>query len=95
MSDTVQDVVKVRFYRKPSDLADLHPATGYMEQEREVEVEKTITLSTKDYDSFTSDFLFAPPPCYAEIFRIVCEGKPTLIVNTEGFSYARYVAVET
>ena len=94
MLDTVQDVVKVCFYRKPCDLEDLHHDIGYVEKAREVEVEETVTLTTEEYAKFTSCFYDSQLPCSAQIFRVVCEDKPTLIVNTEGFNYARYVAVE-
>ena len=93
MTDTIQDVVKVRFARKPSSLKDMADFPFY-EKERDVEVSETVTLTADEYDTFTADFFDSPLPCSSQIFRVVAENRADLIVNTEGYDYARYVAFD-
>ena len=89
----MSDMARVSFCRKPSNLQEVCDGL-YVEKEVEVEVQASVVLCQEDYDSFSSNFLNASLPCQTQYFRVQCCSRPTLIVNTEGYNYARYVGLE-
>lgn len=75
----------------------------------EYEIVKTYEVSQEEYDRFASN-LTAEPPQWLNLdvitrtvedgkvvvgaIRVVSPNRPTLVINTEGYGYARYVTIE-
>jgi len=70
-----------------------HPANRQI-----VTITQSIRFTSAQYDTFVADS-FQPLPflsgrgCPHDCLLVLAQGRPTLVVNSEGYDYARYVAM--
>jgi hypothetical protein len=97
------EIITVALSRKPRTIEEI----GHYLETRRCFISDVKELNTMEYENFTSNFLNdydflegtggRPPSgirAELQVIEIVCVGVPTLYVNAEGFSYARYVGYE-
>ena len=89
----------VALVRKPVDLEDLRYRTmsGGIQRER-VRITETVTMNGAEYDVFTSYFCesrewLAEKGGLDNCLLVKAPGRPALVIDTQGYDYARYVAL--
>lgn len=93
-------IYHVAFARKPYDLDDVRDVAALArpsDRER-VTIAEVVTLTAAEYDAFTADFIQALPWLSGKgglsgSLLVRAPGRDTLVVNPEGYDYAKYVAV--
>lgn len=99
--ETEIEIKTLSFASKPSDIVEAK-STKYKERST-VAIVKTVLLSKKEFLAFINDFFhewsFLKETCVeleGGIFTAVrvTNGTTKVIVDTQGFNYARYVAIE-
>lgn len=101
--------MKGYFYSKPLNLDEVRDAIGMFRREgykpEPINPIATLELDASTYNRFTMDMLenwdFLKPYKHtvlrmdgtADCVLVRAEGKPTLAVCMEGYSYARYIAL--
>lgn len=91
---------EVYFALKPTSLEQVrqvrdaqHPANRQI-----VTITQAIRFTPDQYDAFVADF-FQPLPFLSgrggpqDCLLVLAQERPTLVVNSEGYDYARYVAM--
>ncbi len=97
--------VTVRFARKPSSLQEMMAEIDSPTCEvATCEIAETVTLTTEEYDRFTS-LIYKNWPWLEgkggdlngvrQVIAIAALGRDTLYANPEGYSYARYIGMAT
>ena len=96
-------IVETVIVRKPSNLVEVETFTNNNKNKTElVLVSEVIKLSEKDYNDFVSNFMndydfLKDKGGYNKTYRntvlIYCPNKPCLVIDPEGYSYARYVGL--
>lgn len=95
---------KALMIRKPSNFEEVLKITKkYIEEAESVIVEKTVELTETVYkklidNPLTETFGFLKNQGGTEdgnmlTVEIKCEDRPTLLINTEGYGYARYLGI--
>lgn len=89
----------VAFVRKPVNLEDLRyrMTLGEIQRER-VRITETVTMSGAEYEGFTSHFCesrgwLAKKGGLNNCLLVKAPGRPALVIDTQGYDYARYVAL--
>jgi hypothetical protein len=95
---------KALFASKPSDLSDIPPGILSDDEDEAVEytVREVVQMTREQYDALVGNF-FADQPWLAtpkggvrngavQAIEVQAPGRPSLLVNPEGFTYPRYVA---
>jgi len=73
-------------------------ATGHPATRQIVAITQAIRFTPAQYDAFVADF-FQPLPFLSgrggpqDCLLVQAQGRPSLVVNSEGYDYARYVAM--
>ena len=89
-----------RFVSKPNNLHDLN-ARAAEARPQPTRIKEVVELTAPEFDAFTSNF-FATTPWLAgkgggmaiiDAIEVRALDRPRLLVNPEGYDYARYVAV--
>ena len=90
------------FTRKPADLNEVSNPYLRDDQPTPYTITETIRLSAPEYDEFGSDLLAQnkmfdgkggqTPKGVTKCIAIEAKGRRTLLVNPEGYDYARMVA---
>lgn len=101
--ETKIEIKTLSFASKPSDIIEAK-SSRYRERST-VAIVKTVLLSKKEFLAFINDFFhewsFLKNTCRwlekEKVFTTVrvTNGTTKVIVDTQGFNYARYVAIET
>lgn len=91
------------FFRKPMSLKEIESGAFKDEGEMaEAEISETITLTTKDYDDFASNFMLARPWLdgkggfrnrIRQVVKVAAPDREDLFIDPSGYNYARYVGV--
>ena len=89
-----------RFVSKPNNLHDLN-ARAAEARPQPTRIKEVVELTAPEFDAFTSNF-FATTPWLAgkgggmaiiDAIEVRAPDRPRLLVNPEGYDYARYVAL--
>ena len=89
-----------RFVSKPNNLHDLN-ARAAEARPQPTRIKEVVELTVFEFDAFTSNF-FATTPWLAgkgggmaiiDAIEVRAPDRPRLLVNPEGYDYARYVAL--
>ena len=89
-----------RFVSKPNNLHDLNVRAAEA-RPQPTRIKEVVELTAPEFDAFTSNF-FATTPWLAgkgggigiiDAIEVCAPDRPRLLVNPEGYDYARYVAV--
>ncbi|WP_298031768.1 hypothetical protein [uncultured Desulfovibrio sp.] len=93
---------KAIFTRKPTDLSEVRNPYIRNETAEPYTIEETITLTPLEYDRLGRNLLDsnpafsgkggATPDGITKCIAVKAEGRKTLLVNPEGYDYARMVA---
>lgn len=92
------------FVRKPLNLQEVINGSKSCEPECYI-VEETLDFDSEEYEKATMNFFDKEEWSWLQEFggfngecrsvvKITCLGKPTLLIDSQGFDYARYVAIE-
>lgn len=88
----------VSFACKPYDLNDVKSAAHCHSERQRVVIAETVNMSTAQYDAFTKSFSRSTEWLDGKGGRkgsllVKAPGRASLVVNPEGYDYARYVAL--
>lgn len=96
-------IVETVIIRKPSNLDEVQTYTNINKSKAEkVLVTEVIKLSESDYEklvnNFSGDFDYLKGKggyndTYRNVVLVYCPNKPYLVIDPEGYSYARYVGL--
>lgn len=91
---------RVAFSSKPRNLADVRADTAHARPTdyKHVAIAEIVTLTAPQYDAFAANFYQTLPWLTGKGGRagsllVRAPGRTPLVVNPEGYDYARYVAV--
>ena len=95
--------IKVRFARKPYDLADVLASLRYGDLANYVEIESRHVMTEAEYDAFTAELLadrdwLAGRGGFLDgggrsVVEVTAPNRTTLYVDPSGSHYGRYVGV--
>lgn len=102
-------MAKAVFSRKPNDINDLKPTVEKPGEGNQFLIEEIVELTNAEYDSFSSNLLDDYPfieqnihamyidnlGIYHCIYVKAEDSKEGILVESEGYSYARYAAYHT
>ncbi len=97
------ECIKVRFARKPNDLADVLASLRYGDLATYVDIESRQAMTEAEYDAFTGALLadrdwLAGRGGFLEgggrsVVEVTAPNRTTLYIDPSGSSYGRYVGI--
>jgi hypothetical protein len=100
---TASPLQRARFARKPASIEELRSDLESGIPAEAVHIEKTVNLTTADYEEFASNLLVSRPwlaglggflmPTVRKVVAVCSPGRHTLLVDPSGSDYGRYVGL--
>ncbi len=83
--------MEVRLMRKPSNFEEVDKHCWRKGEIENVTIQKVIVMSNKEWDLFVSDF-YKPQDFLPSVVEVINKDKHiSIIVDSQGYNYARYV----
>lgn len=102
----INTLIHTRLVRKPSSLREIEEFSRHILNRTAVLITEVWELTAAEYSDFGNSCLKSRPEFCGKggytqyqgkpvlsVIALCCHGKPTLLINPEGYDYARYIGL--